>query len=238
MARGRIIDKRIGKSKKFAALKSERSRVLYLMIYPHLDVDGKFTGDPEEIKEDCCPKLKYTLTKIAESIIELADVGLLDLYEIDGEPIIQYKKFDHFQVGIRKDREAPSLFQNPDEVRSKSRVVPSLYLRLNSSLSLKKEGGDEKAALLSLWENEFEILWKEYHPDGKKNKQKSKIKFIALCKQAKLEEFKKGYSGYATFLEYKHKNENFKQGVKYFSTLCTDYPEYIQYYGHKVEANL
>ena len=171
MARGRIIDKRIGKSKKFAAMKNERSRVLYLMIYPHLDVDGKFTGDPEEIKEDCCPKLRYSLSKIAESIIEMANVGLLTLYEVDGEPFIKYEKFDYFQIGIRKDREAPSLCPIPDELQVKSGVVPALYLRLNSSLSLRKEGTkDDKIifdfssnGFLNIKDEDIEI-WKDAYP--------------------------------------------------------------------------
>ena len=136
MARGRMIDKRIGKSKKLAALKHDRTRVLYFMIMPHLDVDGKFTGDPEEIKEDCCPKLNYSVPKIAESIIELADTGLLKLYEVDSRPFIKYTKFSDFQLGIRKDKEAPSRI--PDPVRTKDGLTPSLYLSL--SLKLKKEG--------------------------------------------------------------------------------------------------
>lgn len=140
MARGRMIDKRISKSKKLAALKHDRSRVIYFMVYPHLDVEGKFTGDPEEIQEDCCPKLKYSVRKIAESIIELADVGLIKLYEIDGRAYIKYTKFKDFQVGIRLDREAPSRI--PDPVRSKGGVTPALYLRLR--LSLRKEGEGSK----------------------------------------------------------------------------------------------
>ena len=138
MARGRMIDKRIAKSKKLAALKHDRSRVLYFMILPHLDVEGKFTGDPEEIKEDCCPKLKYSVMKIAESIIELADAELLKLYEVDYRPFIKYIKFDDFQIGIRKDKEAPSRIPNPG--RTKDEPTPSLYLSLRLSLRKLKEG--------------------------------------------------------------------------------------------------
>ena len=138
-----MIDKRISKSKKLACLKSDRSRVLYFMIYPHLDCDGRITGDPEEIREDCCPKLKYSFRKVAESIIDLANVGLLILYEDENErPLIEYTNFDCFQHGIRKDREAPSLIPSPQDVRTNSGVTPALYLRLN--LSLKKEKRKEE----------------------------------------------------------------------------------------------
>lgn len=137
MARGRMIDKRISKSNKLSELKSDRSRVLYFMIYPHLDQDGKFSGDPTEIKEDCCPRLKYSIQKIAESMVDLHNVGLLILYEENENPYIQYTKFDDFQIGMRKDRESPSKIPNPDIVRSKSGVTPALYLSL--SLRLRKE---------------------------------------------------------------------------------------------------
>lgn len=111
----------------------------------------------------------------------------------------------------------------------------SLPKKVDTKETIKKTFTKKK---LEFFDQEFNSLWKEYHPDGKKNKERSKIRFIALCKRGELEKFKKGYYGYANFLEFKYKKENFKQGIKYFSTLITDYKEYIQYYGHKVEAEL
>ena len=169
MARGRMIDKRISKSKKLAELKNDRSRVLYFMIYPHLDCEGRYSGDPEELKEDCCPKLKYSIQKIAESIIDLANVGLLNLYEDEYErPFIEYTKFECFQHGLRKDREAPSSILPPQDGRTNSGVTPALYLRL--SLSLKKEGKKEEIcfdfkerAFLNIKDEDFSG-WKEAYP--------------------------------------------------------------------------
>jgi hypothetical protein len=169
MANARMINKRICKSKKFAALKTDRSRVLYWMIYPNLDQEGRFTGDPEEIKEDCCPKLKYTIKKIAESIIDLADVGLLILYEYEDEPIIEYTKFEPFQPGIRKDREAPSQYPSPDQVPDNSRSTPALYLSL--SLYLKKENKPSSNIVFDFTQKKFlniteedKTIWKEAYP--------------------------------------------------------------------------
>ena len=99
----------------------------------------------------------------------------------------------------------------------------------------KKESKKFTEEEIKTFEKEFEILWENYHPDGKKNKQYAKKRFIALCKQGKLEDFKKGYVGYANFLRHKELNENFEQRPKYFSTLCTDYEEYI---GFKYEPRL
>jgi len=141
MARGRMIDKRISKSKKLAALKHDRSRVLYFMMLPHLDCEGRYSGDPEDIKEDCVPKLNFPVKKIAESVIDLANVKLLTLFECKNEAFIQYTRFADFQIGIRKNREAPSSIPSPQKIQSSS-GVPRTYsaLSLSLSLSLRKEG--------------------------------------------------------------------------------------------------
>lgn len=143
MARGRMIDKRISKSKKLAALKFDRSRILYFMILPHLDCEGKYSGDPEEIKEDCVPKLNFPLRKIAESIIDLANVGLLIVFEHQNNVFIQYIRFADFQVGMRKDREAPSRIPSPPKIRSYSGVL-RIYSRFNINVKVNVKEGKKK----------------------------------------------------------------------------------------------
>lgn len=142
MARGRMIDKRISKSEKFAALKFDRSRILYFMILPHLDVDGRFSGDPKEIKEDCCPRLKYSIRQVAQVLIDLDRVNLLNLYEIDGKAYIEYTKYEDFQIGLHRDREAPSRIPAFSGLSPElAGVTPSLILSL--SLRKFKEGRKE-----------------------------------------------------------------------------------------------
>ncbi len=139
MARGRMIDKRISKSDKIAALTLERSRTLYFMIYPHLDCEGRYTADPRDIKEDCCPRLHYSVSQVADSLIDLHNVGLIRLYEVNGKAYLEADRFEDFQPGLRKDREAPSdipAYSGPGPERAG--VPPSwsaLSLRLKLSLS-------------------------------------------------------------------------------------------------------
>lgn len=140
MARGRMIDRRLGKSKKFAALKADRSRVLYPLIYAYTDREGRFSGDPEEIKTECCPYLKYSIRKIAESIIDLHDVGLIVLYEDSksGKPVIEFAEFNKFQT-IRKDKEAPSIYsRSPVLGQTKYGTTPVLYLSLRLKKGMKE----------------------------------------------------------------------------------------------------
>jgi len=133
-----MINQRLGKSKKYSKLISDRSRVLYVLMYTHADQEGKFTGDPDDVKIECCPYLKYSMRKIAESIVDLHNVDLLNLYEVEGKCYIQFIDFEDNQPGLRKDREAPSVIPdplNPDQLRSESGPTPALYLSLSLSLS-------------------------------------------------------------------------------------------------------
>ena len=67
----------------------------------------------------------------------------MDLYENEEEsPFIEFTKFEPFQIGMRKEREAPSSIPSPQDVRTNSGLTPALYLRL--SLSLRKEGKKEE----------------------------------------------------------------------------------------------
>ena len=163
MARGRMIDKRISKSKKLAALKFERSRTLYFMILPHLDCEGRYTGDPDEIKEDCVPKLNFSVKKIVEGLFDLANVGLLILFEHENNVFIQYVRFADFQIGMRKDREAPSIIPPPQKIRSNSGVL-RIYsaLRLRLSLSLRKEGKKKEEILKKKEKISFDFKQKKF----------------------------------------------------------------------------
>lgn len=156
-----MIDKRLGKSKKYASLKSDRSRVLYVLMYAHADCEGKIDGDPEEIKMECCPRLPYSIKEIAFSVTELNDVDLIDLYEVDEKPYIKFKRFDDFQIGIRKDREAKSFI--PESLQTNSGVTPSLYLRLNLRVKEVKEVKEIKEVKKeNIYSDKFQQFWNIY----------------------------------------------------------------------------
>ena len=155
MARGRMIDRRLGKSKKYAALKSDRSRVLYPLIYAYTDREGRFSGDPEEIKIECCPYLKYSIKKIAESIIDLDNVDLLILYEDSKtkKPVIYFTGFEEFQK-IRKEKEAASIYSRPPSLgQDNYGTTPGLYLSLSLMKGMKEE--KEEQIYFSFEERKF-----------------------------------------------------------------------------------
>ena len=65
------------------------------------------------------------------------------------------------------------------------------------------------------------------------------MKFLALCKQGKLEAFKKVTNGYLQFLEDKRVNENFPQRAMHLKTWLNNWEgEKEQYENFKYEARL
>ena len=175
MARGRFIDKRISKSKKIADLKHDAARVLYLMIYPHTDCEGRFSGDPDDIKDDCVPKLKYSTQRIAELLYELQRIGLILWYEVDKKVYLEVIQFEEFQIGLRKEKEAPSIIPSPSSVGvtpSSSRVTPPLSIKIKYKLREVKEEKEVKEVIHFSFEkaewkniNEDHIKgWKQAYP--------------------------------------------------------------------------
>jgi uncharacterized phage protein (TIGR02220 family) len=135
-----MINRRIAKSDRLATLRRDRSRVLYFMIYPHSDCEGRFSGDVRDIKEDCVPRLPYTHSQIEESLIELHEVGLINLYVVDGERYMDIYRFDDFQKGMHKERESASeIPANPELVRSSPELVRSSPAKVPLNLKFKSK---------------------------------------------------------------------------------------------------
>jgi len=154
MARGRLLHKNISESRRLSDLKTDQARLLWTWILPFLDSEGRFYASPEMIKGKIVPRIKtFTEKNIPKFIEDMVHVGLVTLYEVDGEKILQYRNFDKFQK-IIKDREAAPLpgpiIHNEDEsnsgvdqdqVESESRAhVPNSNSNSNINLILKENG--------------------------------------------------------------------------------------------------
>ena len=127
MAEGRMLKKEISDSKKLGRLKSDRPRVLYFMMYPHLDRDGRLKADPHQLKGQVCTMLPYSAASIQKSLEQLHEVGLLVLYQIDGDQYVQISRFNDFQT-FNYDRESKSKI--PPPTQDNSRVVRRTPLKL------------------------------------------------------------------------------------------------------------
>lgn len=124
MAEGRMLKRNISESRRLAALKTDAARLLWTWIIPFLDSEGRFFSTSDMIKGRVVPRLfTFTHRNIPTYIADMARVGLILLYEVDGEKLLQYRKFDVFQK-IKKDRESAPLPapSTPDLLRINSRV--------------------------------------------------------------------------------------------------------------------
>jgi len=71
----------------------------------------------------------------------------------------------------------------------------------------------------------FEELWKQWPAEGRFKKKYCRMKFFALCKQGKLEEFRKTAQGYSEYLRHKRINENFNQRPMHLATFLNIWEE-------------
>lgn len=113
MAEGRMLKRAVSTSRRLADLKTDSARLLYTWIIPHLDIEGRFYADPAMIKGSVVPRLKsFTEEKIDECLLDMAAVGLIILYKVDGDSYLHLRKFENHQ-NLRKDKEASSSIPPP-----------------------------------------------------------------------------------------------------------------------------
>lgn len=129
MAEGRMISRRITRSEKVAALKSDTSRMIYTWIIPFLDVEGRLEVNIELLKADIAPLLKHiTCRGLMNILVELHNIGLIVLYTIKNKEYLQLTQFDEHQKNLRKDKESPCKIPapTPESLRTYSGPSPDL----------------------------------------------------------------------------------------------------------------
>lgn len=124
MARGRMITNLICKDKKVHALSDDTARLLFTWLITVADCEGRTYGDPAIVKSTIFPRRNDITTERVDGYLnEMFMLGLIVRYIVDDEQYIYFPSFEKNQIGLRKDREAPSEIPAA-EVRSKSGVTP------------------------------------------------------------------------------------------------------------------
>ncbi len=112
-----MLKKEISSSEKLGAVKSDKSRVLYFMMLPHLDAVGRLEANTRRIKGQITTMLPYTEKVIQTCLEELNEARLLILYINNDKQYIEYTRFGDFQR-INSDREAESKIPSPTQENS------------------------------------------------------------------------------------------------------------------------
>lgn len=98
--------------------------VLFLMCIPHLDVEGRMMGHPEQVKSIAVPLRKeLTETEVARCLGELADAKLVRWYDVGGRSYLQFPGFQKNQRGLRPDRESASTIPPPRAKKGRGRLL-------------------------------------------------------------------------------------------------------------------
>ena len=147
-----MLKKNISISEKFAALKSDTSRMLWMMILPHLDIKGRFHANPAIIKGVIVPLLKVGIKKIQDCLGDLDRVGLINLYETKGQKYLQFADFEKYQL-LRPEREAKSSIPAP--LQEYSSTTPAQVKLSKDKISKDKLSEDKIKAEVSDFKNKI-----------------------------------------------------------------------------------
>ena len=163
MADGRMLKKKISLSRRLADLKSDSARMLYTWLIPHLDIEGRFSADPEVVKGQIVPRLKHlTPPKIEELLKDLASQELIVRYTDDGDLFLELRHFGQEQ-NLRKDREKESTIPCPtkDNIIDDLDEVPG-ELPEDSGLTPAQVKLREVKLSKDKCSFSFNTFWKEY----------------------------------------------------------------------------
>jgi hypothetical protein len=139
MPQGRIILNSISGSKKMPQLKTDGARLLYTWLLTHLDINGCYSADPETVSHQVFTKLKRPIKSVASYLEDMANVGLIILYQVNGEDYLWVPDFIQKQPHLNPKREAFPIIPLPSNEQLVSRLGVEYELVVsNSTLSKVK----------------------------------------------------------------------------------------------------
>jgi hypothetical protein len=112
-----MITNEIARDKRINDLSDDTSRLAFTWLITFADSEGRTYGDPALVRSMLFPRrTDITFERMAGIIQEWHRLGLVVWYEAQGDRFIYFPSFEKHQVGLRKDREAPSTIPAPPAV--------------------------------------------------------------------------------------------------------------------------
>lgn len=113
--RGRMISATLGASKRFSRLATNDHRLMYVLLIPHADAEGRLDADPRILGGKAFTLLDFTALDIEAGLRDMSNVGLIDLYEVAGERYLEIVDFHEHQV-IRRKKDGQPLHEAPSRI--------------------------------------------------------------------------------------------------------------------------
>ena len=142
MARGRLISRTLGSSRKFHDLLrvggklGEFCQVLFPLIVTNTDDFGRMPADAFTIKNVVLPSSRRPERDFEQALAVLAEVGLIERYQSNGGIYLQVNQFDEHQANLHK-RTASRFPEFPGISGSSQnfRELPEQYKRTEFNLT-------------------------------------------------------------------------------------------------------
>ena len=138
-----MLKKEISNSRKLGEVKTDRARVLYFMMLPHLDVQGRLEADVRLIKGQITTMLPYSEKAIQACLEQLHNSGLVVLYSESNKQYLEYTRFEDFQT-LNPNREAESKIPAPTPDNSRGLQTTPLKI---SKVKVSKDKYKDKVFL-------------------------------------------------------------------------------------------
>lgn len=148
---------------------SPLAETFYYRLLVTVDDFGRFDARPAMIKAQCFPiKESVTVKNCSNMLKELADFGLIDIYEVDGKSVLQVCKWDN--VPRTKESKYPNKSTDASILHTDVCKIPALVPLTETETETKTEtktvtGGKKAQALCVpvsiLVDNGFDVLTAE-----------------------------------------------------------------------------
>lgn len=105
MARGRMLSKSLGASRKFSrcgTAAGEFPQLLFALLVPHADDFGRMTGDAFTVKHAVFPTSPRSEDEFEAALLALERAHLIVRYPHNGGQVLQVVKFEEHQRGLHK----------------------------------------------------------------------------------------------------------------------------------------
>ena len=153
MARGRMISKTLGSSRRFKLVEkhapelAEFARLIYVLCVSHADDWGRLEGDAFTVKHRVFPVTERPVSDFAQALDALHESGLIVWYKVEDRHIIEVTQFSEHQSGLHKrtaskfppphgsradgpSSVAPAQTESPPGIQPRARETVAAYMKL------------------------------------------------------------------------------------------------------------
>jgi hypothetical protein len=167
--------KSICQSRKLAALETDGARLLYTWLIPNLDINGCFSGDSVIVRSLILTRLSKTDDEVQYYLNDMERVGLICLYESDGDTYLNVPDFTDKQPRLNPSKEAKSRIPlpTPDQLQTNSRLTLPKVKESKEEVKVKSKkqaSKDKHSDFVLLSKDEYEKLIDKFGKDIANNK--------------------------------------------------------------------